>query len=127
MTRLERNPIAPHDPSGSFLGPPYDLPYPDPLNKFGYPSGPSARSQVTMLSGLVTRQAGAAADLVRGATRGRPGGAKPALTRSGYLVIAGEAAGHYRRNMISPAGYGLAGHKPCFTGQKRYLTRKAPI
>jgi hypothetical protein len=29
--------------------------------------------------------------------------------------------------MISPAGYGLAGHKPRFTGQKQYLTLKAPI
>jgi hypothetical protein len=54
-------------------------------------------------------------------------GAKPALTRSGYLVIAGGATGHYHRNMISPAGYGPAGHKPRFNGQKQYLTRKAPI
>src|SRR6185437_13007161 len=38
-TRLERNPIAPHDPSGSFLGPPYDQPYPHPPNKFGCPGG----------------------------------------------------------------------------------------
>jgi hypothetical protein len=38
-------------------------------------------------------------------------------------MIAGGATGHYHRNMISPAGYGLAGHKPRFTGQKQYLTR----
>jgi len=79
------------------------------------------------LSGLVAGQAGATADLVRSGTLGRRGGAKPALTRSGYLVIAGEVADHYHRNMISPAGYGLAGHKPRFAGQKQYLSRKAPM